>query len=194
MSDPVSPVQGREGENRISDHERRISHLETLEPLNDLLFVNTASIIFGSMYIPGVDVTVTIGGVNPVEVSHLATGDGWAAGELNAVTFPGAGSEHFVAITQPGRYEILWNMSFHVDIGGAQSVHGGVMIDGVAVRDNGEAHRSVANANDSGNMGAPCIADLPNGNEEISLWVSDSASNDVHVERATVTIKLIGGT
>lgn len=159
----------------------------------DVNFVGGAGLIFGSMYIPGVDIVVAIGGVNPVEVRN-GTSDGWTAGELHNVTFPTGGLEHFLTITEPGRYEILWNMSFHSDTGGAQGCHGGVAIDSVAIRDNGEAHRTVTSANDSGNISAPCILDLPNGTEQISLWISNSASNDMHVEHATVTVKQIGGT
>ncbi len=33
MTEPINPIEGREGENRVSDHERRIAHLETLEPM-----------------------------------------------------------------------------------------------------------------------------------------------------------------
>lgn len=146
---------------------------------------------FGSMYIPGVDIVVIIGSANPVEVED-ASQDGWAAGELNLITFPTGGNEHYLTITVAGKYEIDWNMSFHTDIGGGAAVHGGVMVGGVAIRDNGEAHRDVSNSNDDGNMGAPCIADLPNGNEEISLWVSNDQSQTVHVEHATVTVKQIG--
>ena len=148
---------------------------------------------FGSMYVPGVDIVVSITGTGPIEVKD-ATDDGWAGGELDGLTFPTGGDEHYLAITEPGKYEILWNMSFHTDIGGAQEVHGGVMMDGVATRNNGEAHRKVSNANDSGDMGAPCIADFPNGNEEISLWISNDQSNDIHVEHSTVTVKLLGST
>ncbi len=190
MSDPVSPVQGREGENRISDHERRISHLETLEPM---MVPSDVGLVFGSMFVPGVDIVVAIGGVNPVEVENAAA-DGWAVGELFDVTFPTGGDEHYLTITVPGRYECIWNMSFHTSIGGAQGVHAGLMIDGIAIRDNGEAHRDVANANDDGNMGAPCIADLPNGTEEVSLWIANDGAADVHVVHSTLTIKLIGTT
>ncbi len=151
-----------------------------------------SGLLFGSMY-AAAEIIVPIAAANPVEVENAAQ-DGWTAGELNGVTFPGGGTEHYLTITVAGRYEIIWNMSFHIATGAGSAIHGGVMIDGVAVRDNGEAHRDVANINDTGNMGAPCIADLPNGTEEISLWIINDNSNDVHVMHTTVTVKQIGGT
>ncbi len=186
MSEPF----GGEQDKRMADHGHRIAHLETLEPM---MVPSDVGLVFGSMFIPGVDIIVAIGDANPTEIEN-ATADGWAAGELNEVTFPTGGDEHYLTITVPGRYECIWNISFHADVGGAQAGHGGIMIDGVAIRNNGEAHRDVANANDDGNMAAPCIADLPNGTEQISLWIANSASNDMHIVHSTLTIKLIGTT
>lgn len=152
----------------------------------------TSGLIFGAMFIPGTDIVVVIGDANPTEVENAGE-DGWSAGELNGVTFPTGGTEHYLTVPKAGKYEITWNMSFHNDAG-VDEVHGGVMIDDAAIRDNGEAHRSVKNANDSGDIGASCIADLTSGDEEISLWILSTGSNNVHVEHATVTIKQIGGT
>ena len=163
--------------------ERRVAHLEILE--------DVPGSFFGAMDVPAVDIEVIMVGVDPIEVKNAA-GNGWEGGELNGVTFPTGGDEHYLTIMEPGRYEIIWNMSFHADKAGAQAIHGGVIVDDVAIRNNGEAHRDVANANDSGNIAAPSIIDLPNGTEEISLWISNDAQNDVHVEHATVTIKRIG--
>ncbi len=153
---------------------------------------DSSGLLFGSMY-AAAEIIVPIAAANPVEVENAAQ-DGWTAGELNGVTFPGGGTEHYLTITKPGRYEILWSMSIHIIVGAGSSIHGGVMIDNVAVRDNGEAHRDIANVNDTGDMGSPCIIDLPNGNEEISLWLINDNSNNVHVFHTTVTVKQIGGT
>lgn len=160
----------------------------------DVTFVGTAGLIFGSMFIPDTDITVTIGNANPTEVSHLATGDGWSAGELNGVTFPTGGTEHYLTIPVAGKYEINWNMSVHTDVGGKTQVHGGIMVNGVATRNNGESHRTVSNTQDSGAFSGVCIGDFPNGTEQISLWVINDLGNDLHVEHGTMTIKQIGGT
>ena len=79
-------------------------------------------------------------------------------------------------------------------VNGGGLVYGGVMVDGVALRDNGEAHRDIANNNDTGNMGSVCIVDCPNGDEEISLWVINDLSNDLHIVHSTVSVKRIGET
>lgn len=149
--------------------------------------------VFGSMYIPGVDVIVPISTANPTEIKN-ADGDGWSAGELSSITFPTAGDEHYLAIIQSGKYEITWNLSMHTDTGGPTGAHGGIMIDGVSVRNNGEAHRDIANTNDTGNMAGIGIVDCPNGNEEISLWMINSLSNDLHIVHSTVTVRRIGET
>lgn len=151
-----------------------------------------SGLLFGSMY-AAAEIIVPIGDANPNEVENAAQ-DGWTAGELNGVTFPTGGTEHYLTITIAGRYEIIWSMSFHIAAGAGASCHGGVMIDGVAIRDNGETDRDVANLNDTGNMATACILDLPNGTEEISLWILNGNSNDIHVVQTTVTVKQIGGT
>lgn len=142
------------------------------------------TIIHGSMYILLADAfVVSIGGVNPTEIASGA--DSWVVGQLESVTF----TDHHLDIITSGKYEILWSVSVHTDAGGKTEVHSGIMIDGVAIRDNGESHRTVSNTNDTGSMCGVAIIDLPNGNEEISLWTSNDLSNDIHVNHANVTIK-----
>ncbi len=151
------------------------------------------SLYFGSMFIDGVDIIVPILNANPTEVKNAGE-DGWTAGELNGVTFPTGGTEHYLIVTEPGRYEIAWNTGAHIDVGGRTEIHGGVMINNVAVRNTGENHRTVTNTQDSGAFSGVCILDLPNGDEQVSLWVINDLSNNLHVEHGTVTIKLIGKT
>ena len=70
-------------------------------------------------------------------------------------------------------------------------VHGGIMIDDVAVRDKGEAHRTIANNSDTGLMAAHALIDCPNGNEEISLWVLNADNNvNITVEHGNVVAEL----
>lgn len=157
----------------------------------------TSGLIYGTMFIPGVDIVVDIGGADPCEIFDDGTtsaDDGWSAGELNEVTFPTGGTEHYLTVPLAGKYEVVWSLSGHTGAGGATGLHAGVMIDNVALRDCGEAHRDVSNSNDDGNMASACIIDCPNGTEEISLWVTVDNSNDFHAEHGTMVIKLIGGT
>lgn len=156
-------------------------------------------LVMGHMYIPGIDIIVEITDGNPTEVFDDGTtsvGDGWAAGELNDVTFPTGGDEHYLTVTKPGKYEIIWNMSFMMDGPGANiQVHAGIMIDGTATRNRGEAHETIANNSDTGLIAANAIIDCPNGTEQISLWVLNSDNNvDITIAHGDVTIKLIGST
>ncbi len=148
---------------------------------------------FGSMYIPGVDIVVVIGAATPFEVKNAAA-DGWAAGELNRVTFPTGGDEHYLTVPESGKYRIIWSISGHTGAGGATSMHGGVMKNGVAIRNNGEAHRDVGNFNDDGNIASVCVTDCPLGTEQISLWVSVGNSQDFHAEHSTMDIEKMRGT
>ncbi len=85
-------------------------------------------------------------------------------------------------------------MSGHTGTGGGTAIHGGIAIDGTATRNDGESHGSVANNNIVVNISSNCIADCPNGNEEISVWVIVDNSTDFHAEHGTMTIKQLGGT
>lgn len=145
---------------------------------------------YGHIYIPGVDVEVVIGSANPHEIKNAA-GDGWSVGEVNRVTFPTGGTEHYLTVTEAGKYDVVWSYSAHTDSGGASVIHGGVMIDDVAVRNEGEDHSHVGNANDDQSLSAVNIIDCPNGNEEISLWTTDDNSRNVHIEHANMRIRKI---
>jgi hypothetical protein len=171
----------------------------SVDKVGDMTFVGGAGLVFGHMYIPGVDIIVPIGDADPEEVKDDGTtslDDGWAAGELNLVTFPAGGDEHYLTVTKPGKYDIVWGMSFMMDGPGANiEVHGGIMVDDAAVRNKGEAHRTIANNNDTGLMGGNAIIDCPNGTEKISLWVLNADNNvDITIEHGDVTITMIGGT
>lgn len=165
----------------------------------DLSFTGTAGFIYGHMNIPGVDVTVdTSATANPVEVKDDGTGvpdagDGWASTYQNEVTFA-VSDLHYQTVTIAGTYEVIWDMSPKTNSGGGTEIHGGIMIDDVAVRDNGENHAHVFNNNDNISISSVGTIDCPNGNEEISLWVANDAAQKTIIEHGNMRIKLIGGT
>ncbi|MCK5021089.1 MAG: hypothetical protein KAS32_29030, partial [Candidatus Peribacteraceae bacterium] len=151
---------------------------------------------YGHMTIPGVDIIVSIADANPAEVKDDGTtslDDGWAAVYNNLTTFA-TGDLHYITVDKPGTYKVEWSMSGHIDSGANSSIHGGFMINGVATRNNGEDHTDVLNANDSKSMGTTGTADCPNGTEQISLWISNDNSADVHVEHGNMVITMAGGT
>ncbi len=156
----------------------------------DLIYNSEGSgIPYGGMHIQLADgFIVSISGTAPVEVFDAS--NAWITGQLNLLTF----TNHHVDITKPGRYQIIWSTSIHTDTGGTTEVHTGIMVNGVAIRDDGEAHRSVLNTQDTGALCGNSIIDLPNGTEEISLWVSNDQSNDLHINHATVSVIMVGGT
>ena len=174
-------------EELASEHLRLKERVDIIEPRE-----NATDSIFGVMCVPGVDIVVG-GSAVPVEVKN-ASGDGWAAEELNGVTFPTGGDEHYLTVPQTGKYEVIWSMSAHTGSGGATGVHGGVMVDNVAQRNDGEAHRDVSNSNDDGNIASVTVVDCPNGTEEISLWMTTDNAADLHVEHGTMKIQLTGKT
>ena len=161
----------------------------------DLLFSATGGgMIYGSMYNTA-QFTVPISTTNPTEVNDgTATFDGWTTGLLNGMTFPGGGTEHYLTITLPGVYRICWSLSTNRGGGASMDTHGGVMIDDVAVRWNGEDERKLSSL-DVGAYGTCSLHDLTSGDEEISLWVimSDGAEDAV-IEHANLVAELIGGT
>lgn len=162
----------------------------------DLSFHGTGGLMFGHMCVVG-DITVTIGSVNPTEVSHLATGDGWTVGELNEVTFGAGGSEHHLTAPAIGRYKVIWSISGHTGIGGGTTIHGGVMVNNAAIRNNGEDHSTVTNSNVVLGISGVAVVDitsLAGANAQISLWVADGNSADVIVEHGNMYIEQIGGT
>ncbi len=74
-------------------------------------------------------------------------------------------------------------------------IHAGLMVDNVAVRDKCEAHRTISNNTDIGNMAGSCMVDLPNGNEELSLWMENTTNgNDAEVVHGSLVAIQIGGT
>ena len=169
-----------------------------IEPDGGLHFVGTGSgKVFGVMYIPGTDIVVSISDANPTEIKDDGTtslNDGWSVGELNEVTFPTGGTEHYLTVPEAGKYTVMWSLSGHTGSGGSTTIHAGVMIDGVALRDEGEAHRDVSNFNDNGNVASVVVIDCPNGTEQISLFCAVGNSNDFHAVHGTVVIEQIAGT
>jgi hypothetical protein len=159
-----------------------------------------AGLVYGHMYVDGTQVIVVALTANtPAEVKDDGTtslDDGWLTGELNEMTFPSGGDEHYISVTVAGKYEATWDISFAQNTPTAAiDIHGGVAIDGTPLRDSGEAHRTVANSSDTGNMGGTTIIDCPNGNEQLSLWVENTTNNtDIDVEHANLRVALIGGT
>ena len=75
-------------------------------------------------------------------------------------------------------------------------IHFGLAVDSTTfVRNKCEAHRTISNNTDTGNAAGTCIIDLPNGNEELSLWMENTTnSNDAEVVHGSLVITQIGGT
>ena len=159
---------------------------------------------YGHMYVDGTQVIRVALTLNtPAEVEGDGTGgtaaaeDGWLAGDLNLMTFPTGGTEHHVTITKAGIYHITWNLSFKMVTGAANTqIHAGLAIDSTTFRrDRCEAHRTISNNSDTGNMSGSCMIDLPNGNEELSLWMENTTnSNDADVSHGSLTVVMVGGT
>lgn len=161
-------------------------------------FVGTAGLIFGHMDVPAANVITvdTSGTANPVEVADdgtVSANDGWEAGELNGTTFA-VSDLHYIKIGIAGKYRVSWHFSANTAAGGGTGIHGGIMVDDTATRDNGEDHADVANANDHLSIGGIGVVDCPNGNEEISLWISNDAAQKTIIEHGNMYIELIAGT
>lgn len=163
----------------------------------NLFFVGTAGFILGHMNIPSVDITVdTSGTTDPVEVKDdgtVSVDDGWVSVYQNGTTFA-VSDLHYITVTIAGTYEVSWDYSIKTAAGGGTVIHGGIMVDGVAVRDNGESHTHIFNANDDIHISSVAIIDCPNGNEEISLWVTNDANQKTAIEHGNMEVKMIGGT
>lgn len=167
-------------------------------------FVGTAGLIFGQMYIPsegGNDIVVDVdGGINPVEIKDDGTtsvDDGWIAGDLNEVTFPAGGTEHYLTVPKIGKYTVIWSLSGHTALGGGTTIHGGIMVNNAAIRNNGEDHATISNSTDVlalSSVGTVDITDLTGTNAQISLWVSDGNSQNVTIEHGNMFVTQIGGT
>ncbi len=159
---------------------------------------------YGHMYVDGTQVIRVALTLNtPAEVEGDGTGgtavaeDGWLSGDLNLITFPTGGTEHYITITKAGVYHITWNLSFTMVTGAANTqIHAGLAIDSTTFRrDRCEAHRTISNNTDTGNMSGSCMIDLPNGNEELSLWMENTTnSNDADVNHGSLTAVMVGGT
>ncbi len=156
---------------------------------------------YGHMYVDGtqaIRVALTLN--TPTEIEDDGTTsaeDGWLAGDLNLITFPTGGTEHHITITKPGEYSINWNISFKMVTGAANTqIHGGLTVDSTTfIRDKCEGHRTISNNTDTGNMSGSCLIDLPNGNEELSLWMENTTnSNDADVVHGSLVAFMVGGT
>ncbi len=167
----------------------------------DLFFSGAGTgLPYGHMYVDGTQSIIVALTLNtPTEVEDDGTTsieDGWLAGDLNLMTFPTGGTEHYITITKAGVYHINWNLSYKMVTGAANTqIHGGLAVDGTPIRDKCEAHRTISNNVDVGNMAGSCIVDLPNGTEELSLWIENTTnSNDADVVHGSLVAIMVGGT
>lgn len=155
---------------------------------------------YGHMYVDGTQsIIVALTQNTPAEVKDDGTtsvDDGWLAGDLNQMTFPTGGTEHYIAIAKPGVHHITWSLSFHMVTGAANTqIHGGLAIDGTPIEDKCEVHRTISNATDTGNVASSCLVDLPNGTEQLSIWIKNTTNNnDVEVHHGSLTAVMVGGT
>lgn len=155
---------------------------------------------YGHMYVDGTQSIIVALTLNtPTEIEDDGTTsaeDGWLAGDLNLITFPTGGTEHYITVTKAGVYSINWNISFKMVTGAANTqIHMGLAVDGTAIRDKCEAHRTISNNIDTGNAAGSCLVDLPNGNEELSIWMENTTnSNDAEVVHGSLVAVQVGGT
>ncbi len=186
-------------------HAFKLTGYTSFQPNCDTFWVGDGTgLPYGHMYVDGTQVIRVALTINtPAEVEGDGTGgtataeDGWLAGDLNLMTFPTGGTEHHVTITKAGIYHITWNLSFKMVTGAANTqIHAGLAIDSTTFRrDRCEAHRTISNNSDTGNMSGSCMIDLPNGNEELSLWMENTTnSNDADVSHGSLTVVMVGGT
>jgi hypothetical protein len=156
---------------------------------------------YGHMYVDGAQVIRVALTLNtPTEIKDDGTAsvdDGWLSGDVHLVTFPTSGTEHYLTVTKAGVYLVNWNISFKMVTGAANTqIHAGLAVDSTTfIRNKCEAHRTISNNSDTGNAAGSCMVDLPNGNEEISLWMENTTnSNDADVSHGSITITQVGGT
>ena len=147
---------------------------------------------YGDMY-TNTTIAVTISDGNPTEIKD-ATNDGYTAGELNGVTFPTGGDEHYLTVTKAGRYLINWSISMAQNTPSAAiETEAGIMIGGTA-QNAGQAHRTVSNSTDNGNAGGCAILDLA-ANSQVSLFITNETNTtNIDVEHANLSIIMVGGT
>ena len=177
------------------------NHL-TVEADADTFWVGDGTgLPYGHMYVDGTQSIVVALTLNtPAEVEDDGTTsaeDGWLEGDQNLITFPTGGTQHYITITKAGVYHITWNLSFKMVTGAANTqIHAGLTVDSTTFRrDRCEAHRTISNNTDTGNMAGTCTIDLPNGNEELSLWMENTTNNnDAEVFHGSLTAVMVGGT
>jgi hypothetical protein len=161
----------------------------------DTQWAGSGGLVFGHMMASSTLVPIT---VNVIAEAKDAGGDGWFVGELNVVTFPGGGTEHYLVTGVTGKFEVSWDMSIKTTIASGGQIHAGVMLDSTAIRDYGEAQRTIGAANDTGSLSGHTIVDVTSTAgtaDEISLWLlNTSNNNDVTIGHGNIVIKQIGGT
>ena len=173
----------------------------TIESNGDTYWTGAGSgLPFACMYVDGAQsiiVALTSGVIAEVKDDGTTSlNDGWLGGDLNLITFPTGGDEHYLQVTKAGFYRIQWSLSFNTANPGANvEIHGGIAVDGTAIRNKAEAHRTIANNSDTGNMSGTAMIDCPNGTEQISIWILNSTNNaNVTVEHGNVSMLMAGGT
>ena len=155
---------------------------------------------YACMYVDGtqsIEVALTSGVIAEVkDDGSTSLNDGWLEGDLNLITFPTGGDEHYLSVTKAGFYRIQWSLSFNTANPGANvEVHGGIAVDSTAIRNKAEAHRTIANNSDTGNMSGTAMIECPNGTEQISVWILNATNDaDVTVEHGNVSMVMVGGT
>ena len=159
----------------------------------DTWWTGNGGMLFGCMAIVS-ELIVPIADTNRHEIKN-AGNDGWTGGLSNGVVFPTGGDEHYLTVPKAGVYATVWSLSVHVAAGGGNSeLHAGVRLADTDLTGAGEAHRTIANLNDSGAMCNNRVVDCPLGTEQISMWVSNNNSQNVHCEHGGLIVTLIGGT
>ncbi|MCK9370979.1 hypothetical protein M0R04_13800 [Candidatus Dojkabacteria bacterium] len=140
---------------------------------------------YGEMYASNVTQTVTVSATDTYyEIDGNLTG-----GELNLCTFP---DDHYVLVQKAGRYLINWSLSVYC-ANANQEVEGAVMKGGTA-QTKGTAHANMITANTPVTLGGTLILDLA-VNDQISLSVSNhTATNNVIMQHANLTLSMVGGT
>lgn len=162
-----------------------ITGLSNVLRANDFLQGLLNLIASGNMFVDG-NFTVVTGVATPVEIKD-AGGDGFTAGELNLITFPSGADEHFLTATQAGDYEISWSLSGRKTGGAQNELHVGIMINDIAIRENGEGQRTIMNNNDVGSLSGHTKMSLAL-NAEVSLWLESSTSVNIIVDHANLVL------
>ena len=159
-----------------------------IEADGDVIYKGGAGVVYGEMGAMDAAQVITISNNNPTEIDT-----GLIGGHLHNVTFP---DDHYLTISIAGKYACFWNISFKSGSpGGTIEIEGGLMVNGVAQTgaSDGVAHRTIANVNDTGNMGAGAILDL-SVNQQVSLYFkNESSTADLTMEHASLLITLWGG-